>query len=90
VAWSAARSIVALIPLSGVAYGAWYGLDAALGRRLWAQIVSVGIAYIAGGAAYCLAAWAMRMPELRDVVNVVRRRREPRSTEEVIDTEATG
>jgi putative peptidoglycan lipid II flippase len=87
VAWSAGRSIIALIPLSGVAYGVWYGLDAVLGRGLWAQIVSVGLAYLAGGVVYCLAAWAMRMPELRDVVNVVRRRREPRSTEEVIDQE---
>ena len=87
VAWSAARSIVALVPLAGVAYGVWYGLDAALGRSLWAQIVSVCVAYVAGGVAYCLAAWAMRMPELRDVVNVIRRRREPRSTDEVIDVE---
>jgi putative peptidoglycan lipid II flippase len=87
VAWSAARSIIALIPLGGVAYGVWYGLDAALGRSLWAQIVSVVLAYAAGGVAYCLAAWAMRMPELHDVVNVVRRRREPRETEEVIDAE---
>jgi hypothetical protein len=54
---------------------------------LWAQIVSVVLAYAAGGVAYCLAAWAMRMPELHDVVNVVRRRREPRETEEVIDAE---
>jgi putative peptidoglycan lipid II flippase len=90
VAWSALRSIIALIPLAGVAYGVWWGLDALLGRRLWAQIVSVCVAYAAGGAAYCLAAWAMRMPELRDVVNVIRRRREPRSTDEVIDLEGGG
>ena len=90
VAWSAFRSIAALVPLAGVAYGAWWGLDAVVGRRLWAQIVSVGVAYLAGGAAYCLAAWAMRMPELRDVVNVIRRRREPRSTDEVIDLEGEG
>jgi len=87
VAWSAGRSVIALIPLAGVAYGVWFGLDAALGRSLWAQIVSVCLAYAAGGGAYCMAAWAMRMPELRDVVNVIRRRREPRTTEEVIDLE---
>jgi putative peptidoglycan lipid II flippase len=90
VAWSAARSIVALIPLAGVGYGVWWGLDAALGRSLWAQILSVGCAYALGGTAYCLAAWAMRMPELRDVVRVIRRRREPRATEEVIDLEGGG
>ena len=90
VAWSAGRSIAALVPLAGVAYGVWWGLDALLGRALWAQIISVGLAYVAGGLAYCLAAWAMRMPELREVVNVIRRRREPRSTDEVIDLEGGG
>ena len=88
VAWSAARSIVALVPLGAVAYAAWWALDGALGRALWAQIVAVGVAYVAGGIAYCLAAWAMRMTELRDVIAVIRRRRQPRSTEEVIDTSA--
>jgi len=90
VAWSAGRSIVALVPLAGLAYGVWWGLDALLGRALWAQIISVGLAYVAGGLAYCLAAWAMRMPEMREVVNVIRRRREPRSTDEVIDLEGGG
>ncbi len=87
VAWSAGRSILALIPLAGVAYGVWYGLDAAFGQGLWQKIISVGLAYVAGGGAYLLAAWAMRMPELRDVINVIRRRRGPRSTDEVIDLE---
>ncbi len=90
VAWSACRSIVALVPLAGVAYGVWWGLDALLGRALWAQIISVGLAYVAGGLAYCLAAWAMHMPELREVINVIRRRREPRSTDEMIDLEGGG
>ncbi len=90
VAWSATRSIVALIPLAAVAYWVWWGLDAVLGRDLWAQILSVGLAYLAGAAAYCLAAWLMRMPELRDVLKVIRRRREPRSTDEVIDLEGGG
>lgn len=90
VAGSAGRSIIALIPLAAVAYGVWWGLDALLGRALWAQIISVGLAYGAGGLVYCLAAWAMRMPELREVVNVIRRRREPRSTDEVIDLEGRG
>jgi putative peptidoglycan lipid II flippase len=90
VAWSAARALVALGPLAGVSYGVWWALDGILGRPLWAQVVSVGLAYGAGGVAYCLAAWAMRMPELHDVVSVIRRRREPRSTDEVIDLEGGG
>ena len=87
VTWSAVRSIIALVPLSGAAYEVWWALDRALGRSLGAQIVSVGLAYLAGGAAYCLAASAMRMPELREVIDVIRRRRKPRETELVIDSE---
>ena len=69
VAWSAARSIVALVPLAVVAYAVWWASTRLSDESLWAQIVSVGLAYVAGGLAYCLAAWAMRMPELRDVVS---------------------
>ena len=87
VAWSAGRAIIALVPLAAVAYGVWYGLDAALGRSLWGQIVSVGLAYVAGGAAYMLAVWALRMPELRDVVSLLRRRRRATETGEMIDRE---
>jgi len=72
---SVARSLGALVPLAGTAYGVWWALDSLLGRALWAQVVSVGIAYVVGAAAYCLAAWAMGMPELRDVLRVIRRRR---------------
>ena len=90
VAWSAGRSIIALIPLAGVAYGVWYGFDLGLGRSWWAQIVSLGLAYAMGGRDLLCGAWAMRMPELRDVVDIIRRRREPRATDEVIDTEGGG
>ena len=66
VGWTAARSIVALIPLSAVAYGVLVGAGPpARAGPLWAQIVSLGLAYVAGTAAYCLAAWALRMPELK-------------------------
>ncbi len=87
VTWSALRSAVALVPLCGVAYEVWWLLDRFLGQSTGAQFAAVGLAYLAGGVAYCLAAGAMGMSELRDVVNVVRRRRSPRETELVIDTE---
>ncbi len=75
VAWSVGRSIVALIPLGIVAYAVWWVLDSALGTSIWAQLVAVGLAYAAGGLAYCLAAWAMNMSELSNVIAVMRRRR---------------
>ena len=87
VAWSTVRALIALVPLAAATYETWWLLDGALGRSLGAQIVSVGLAYLAGGIAYCLAAGAMGMSELRDVVEVIRRRRSPRETEIVIDAE---
>ena len=90
VASSAVRSIVALVPLAAAAYAVWWSLDGALGRSLPAQIISVGLAYVAGGVAYLGAAWVMRMPEIRELVHVARRRRRPCSTEAVIDREREG
>ena len=90
IAWTFTRSIIALIPLALVAYGVWWGLDSILPESIGSEILSVGLAYLFGGAAYCLAAWAMRMSELRDVINLARRRREPRSTEEVVDVDREG
>jgi putative peptidoglycan lipid II flippase len=75
IAWSAGRAVVALVPLATIAYGVWWGLDSLLGRRVWAQIVAVGLAYLLGGLAYCAAAWVMRVPELREMVGLLKRRR---------------
>jgi putative peptidoglycan lipid II flippase len=90
VAWSAIRSFIAVIPMGGVAYEVWWALDRALGRSTGAQFLAVGLAYLAGGVSYCLAAGALGMHELRDVLNVLRRRRQPRETEIVIDSETAG
>src|SRR5918996_3345825 len=49
---AALRMAAAAAMLGGVAYGAWYGLDAALGRALAAQAVAVLGAIGAGGAGF--------------------------------------
>ncbi len=85
VAGSFLRCLVALVPLGVVSYVVWWGLDSVLPTSIGSEVLSVGLAYLLGGAAYCLTAWVLRMPELRDVINLAKRRREPRSTEEVID-----
>jgi putative peptidoglycan lipid II flippase len=53
--------------LGAVAYGAWYGLDAALGRALSAQAVAVLGAIGAGGAVYAAVVWVLRVPEARQI-----------------------
>jgi putative peptidoglycan lipid II flippase len=75
VAWSAARAVIALIPLAAAAYAVWWALDHLLGRALWAQVVAVGLAYAAGGIVYLGFAWAMRMPEIPEMTGILRRRR---------------
>jgi putative peptidoglycan lipid II flippase len=62
-----ARMLVAAALLAGVAYGVWYGLDRALGREILAQIASVGVAIIAGGAVYVAAVWVMGVQEIRQI-----------------------
>ncbi|MHB9148516.1 MAG: murein biosynthesis integral membrane protein MurJ [Thermoleophilia bacterium] len=87
VAASAARSLAALLPLCLVAYGVWWSLDGWLGRSVPAQLISVGAGYAFGLLAYAGAARIMRMDELREVVGVVRRRRDAAATQEVISME---
>jgi putative peptidoglycan lipid II flippase len=69
-----AKMLVAAALLGGVAYGVWYGLDQALGRRLIAQIVSVGTALTAGSLTYAAATLAMRIPEARQILQLLRSR----------------
>ncbi len=73
------RILVASALMAGVAWLLWKGLDAALGRSLPAQIVSVGVAIAAGGALYAKSVLAMRIPEARQIEALVleRLRRRP-------------
>jgi putative peptidoglycan lipid II flippase len=87
VAASAARSFLALVPLCIASYGIWWSLDGWLGRSVPAQLVSVGAAYATGFLAYAAMARLMHMDELREVLGVVRRRREASSTQAVISQE---
>jgi putative peptidoglycan lipid II flippase len=61
---SYARAIVAAAVGAGAAFGVWYGLDAALGRSLGAQILSVGTAIVVSAGVVLLAARILRMREL--------------------------
>jgi putative peptidoglycan lipid II flippase len=58
------RIVVAAAVLGAVSYGVWRGLDGALGRALWAQLVSVGTALAAGTAAYLISCRLLGVREL--------------------------
>jgi putative peptidoglycan lipid II flippase len=62
-----ARMLVAAVVLGAVAYGAWKGLEAALGTGLGAQVVAVGAAIVIGLAVYGAVVLALRVPEAHQV-----------------------
>jgi putative peptidoglycan lipid II flippase len=70
---TAARVVAAAALLAGVSYLVWDGLDQALGRGTIAQIVSLGAGLIVGFGAYFAAVLALRVPEARQIVRLVRR-----------------
>jgi putative peptidoglycan lipid II flippase len=70
---SYARIGVASALAAGVAFGAWYGLDALAGDSLGAQIVSVGAAVLCGAAIYLAAAALLRVRELQTLLSLRRR-----------------
>jgi putative peptidoglycan lipid II flippase len=65
------RVLGAAALLAGVSWALWKGLDAALGRSLPAQIVSVGLAIAVGVAVYAKAVLTMRIPEARQIEALV-------------------
>jgi len=58
------RVALASAVAAGAALGAWYGLDAVLGRGLLAQVVSLGSAFVVGGLVYPGLARALGLREL--------------------------
>jgi putative peptidoglycan lipid II flippase len=65
------RILIASAILAGVSWAIWKGLDAALGRSLPAQIISVGVSISAGIAVYAKVVLAMRIPEARQIEDLV-------------------
>ncbi len=61
---SVARILVAAAIAGAAAYGIWWALDELLGRALLAQVVSLGVGLVAGGAVYLGAARLLGVREL--------------------------
>jgi putative peptidoglycan lipid II flippase len=69
---SAVRVTVAAALLAGVSYLVWYALDQELGRSTVAQVISLGTGLLAGAVTYFAAALALRIPEARQIVRLLR------------------
>ncbi len=69
----AVRITVGCVVLAAVAWVVWHGLDSALGQSLIAQVISVGLGLGLGAAAYLGTVLALRVPEARQLLAVVRR-----------------
>jgi len=65
--------------LASISYYVWYALDELLGRSLPAQIVSLGTALAAGGAAYAGMVLGLQIPEARQILDLFSRRLRRRS-----------
>jgi putative peptidoglycan lipid II flippase len=69
---NAIRITAAAALLAGVSYGVWYLLDQELGRSTIAQAISLGTGLIAGAVAYFAATLALRVPEARQIIRLLR------------------
>jgi putative peptidoglycan lipid II flippase len=77
---SCALMVLAAAVLGGAAYGTWAALDAALGDALLAQVVSVGGGLTVGGLLYAAIVLALRIPEARQILDLVAARLRRRSS----------
>jgi len=68
------RITVAAVALAAVSFAVWEVLDGALGRGLAGQIVSLGTGLGVGLLVYLAVARLLRIPELDQIVRLVRRR----------------
>jgi putative peptidoglycan lipid II flippase len=68
------RILVAAAISAAAARGIWVGLDDVLGRGLIAQIVSVGVSLLVAAAIYVKLVLIMRIPEARQIEQLVRGR----------------
>ena len=71
---SMSRIAIASAVLAGVSYEIWHLLDEVLGRGLAGQIASLAAGLGLGGLAYVAVCQLLRVPELDQVMAVVRRR----------------
>ncbi len=69
------RITIASAALAGVSWVVWHVLDVALGSALADQIISLGAGLAAGAIAYLAVAKLLRIPELEQIIRLLRRGR---------------
>ena len=69
-----AQMCAAAAALGGAAYATWWGIDQVAGRTVIAQIVSVGLALVAGSLVYTGAVLLLRIREAEQILALVRTR----------------
>jgi putative peptidoglycan lipid II flippase len=65
------KMVLASALLGGVAYGTWWGIDHELGRALVDQVLSVGVATVAGFVVYAVAVTLLRVREAEQIRDLV-------------------
>ncbi|MFY9469778.1 MAG: murein biosynthesis integral membrane protein MurJ [Solirubrobacterales bacterium] len=65
------KMLAASLLLAAVSYGVWLGLDDVLGRELWAQVVSLGVALVVGATVYAATVYALGIAEARQITALV-------------------
>lgn len=73
------RTAIASVWLGALAFGTWHALDAALGRSLGGQLVSMSVAMVVAVAAYLSAARGLDLPEVRVMGRTLRSLRSVRA-----------
>jgi putative peptidoglycan lipid II flippase len=71
---TASRITIASAALAGVSWLVWDLLDAALGRGLAGQVISLGGGLAVGGLVYVAVAKLLRVAELEQIARLLRRR----------------
>ena len=66
--------LFAAAALAAVSYGVHTGLDDLLGNGLLGQIAALAVALAAGGAVYAGIVLALRLPEARQILDLLRGR----------------
>jgi putative peptidoglycan lipid II flippase len=69
------RVTIASAALAGISWVVWHTLEAGLGTSLAGQIISLGAGLAAGGIAYLAIAKLLRIPELEQMIRLLRRGR---------------